>query len=693
MIYNKIMLNQNKNLNKFFNPSSIAIVGATDGEGKVGTVITRNILELGYAGKIFLVNPGRKELYGRQCCAEIKNIKEEIDLAVIIVPAPLVSGIVKNAANRVRNFVIISAGFSEIGGEGKKREEELKKIAGENNLNILGPNCLGFINPSLKLNATFAGGMPEEGNIGLISQSGALAVAILDIFAKKRLGFSGIFSIGNKMQIGEADLIEYLGSGAQSKVIGLYLEGIKDGRKFMETAGRISKLKPVVILKAGKTEKAQKAISSHTGALAGSEEVTKAVFEKCGIIEAENLEEFVNLLCLLSLTNPPLNSSAAVITNAGGAGVLATDAFKNREIKLMELSKDAKQKLKSVLPEAASVENPVDVLGDAREDRYENVLKILGGENIGSFICALTPQQQTPVAEIAEKIISFAGDVKSAVVASFIGGEKVKPAIENLERNNVPNFSFPEQAIKALDSYHRWSVYQSEKINETKTEIDLSRKRKVGEIIQKTRAEKRKALLFSEAGKIMEAYKIKTVETWNAGAGRLIRFPAAVKVDSDKILHKTDKNGVILNVKDQDDLVRAMEKMKSLFPGDNLIVQPMLERQTELILGIKQDEIFDSVVVFGLGGIYAEVFKMADFLIPPFNAGEAEKFLVKSKIGFLFKETRGKEPLDIRKIAKILERVGVLAQENPEIKEFDINPLLVYNDGREAVAVDVKIII
>lgn len=684
---------QNKNLNKFFNPSSIAIVGATDGEGKVGTVITRNILELGYAGKIFLVNPGRKELYGRQCCAEIKNIKEEIDLAVIVVPAPLVSGIVKNAADKVKNFIIISAGFSEIGKEGKKREEELKKIAEENNLNILGPNCLGFINPSLKLNATFAGGMPEEGNIGLISQSGALAAAILDIFAKKDLGFSGIFSIGNKMQIGETDLINYLGENAESKVIGLYLEGIKDGRKFMETASKISRLKPVVILKAGKTEKARKAISSHTGALAGSEEIAKAVFEKCGIIEAENLEEFVNFLCLLSLTNPPLNNSAAVVTNAGGAGVLATDAFKNREIKLAELAESVKEKIKSVLPEAASAENPVDVLGDAREDRYENVLKILGEENIGSFICALTPQEQTPAAEIAEKIISFSGDVKSAVVASFIGGEKVKPAIENLEKNSIPNFSFPEQAVKALDSYCRWNIYRSEKINETETGINSDRKRKVGEIIQKAKAEKRKALLFLEAGKIMETYEVKVAETWSAGTGRLIRFPVAVKVDSDKVLHKTDKNGIILNIKNRDDLERALEKIKSLFPGDNLIIQPMLEIQTELIIGIKQDEIFGPVVVCGLGGIYAEVFKMTDFLIPPFNAGEAEKFLVKSKIGFLFKETRGKRPLNIREIAKTLERVGVLAQENPKIKEFDINPLLVYNDGREAVAVDVKIII
>jgi len=461
----------------------------------------------------------------------------------------------------------------------------------------------------------------------------------------------------------------------------------------MEAAARISKSKPVVILKAGKTEKAQKAISSHTGALAGSEEIARVVFEKCGLIEAENLEEFVNLLRLLSTAKPPFNNLTAVITNAGGAGVLATDAFKNKEIKLAEFSEDVKRELKSVLPEAASVENPVDVLGDAREDRYEKVLEILGGENVGSFICALTPQEQTPVSEISEKIISFAGNMPSAVIASFIGGEKVKAAVESLEKNNVPNFSFPEQAVKALDNFYKWSAYKSEKINKTETRIDSDRKRKVEKIIEKAKAEKRKTLLFFEAGKIMEAHGLKTVETWNAGAGRLTHFPAVVKVDSDKILHKTDKNGIIFNIKNRDELARALEKMESSFPGDNLIIQPMLERQTELIIGIKQDEIFGPVVVCGLGGIYTEIFKLADILVPPFSAGEAEKFLAKSKLGFLFKETRGKNPLNIREIAKILECVGVLAWENPEVKEFDINPLLVYNDVREAIAVDIKVII
>ncbi|MCX6766146.1 MAG: CoA-binding protein, partial [Candidatus Moranbacteria bacterium] len=360
---------ENKNLNKFFNPESIAIVGATDGEGKVGRMVTENIFNLGYKGEVFLVNPNRKELFGKKCYATLESIKDNIDLAIVIVPAKFVNDIVKNGLDKTKNFVIISAGFSETGEEGKKREEELSQLAKEKNLTILGPNCLGFIIPKLKLNATFSGGMPGFGNIGFITQSGALAVAILDIFEKEHLGFSGVFSIGNKVRIDEADLIEYLGNDPGTKVVGLYLEGIKNGSRFMEMAERVSRVKPIVILKAGKTERSQKAITLHTGALAGSDDITHAVFKKCGIIRAENLEKFINILRLISLAKVSQNNLVAVVTNAGGAGVLTTDIFKNKTITLAELSEATKSKLRSVLPEESSVENPIDVLGDSQEDR------------------------------------------------------------------------------------------------------------------------------------------------------------------------------------------------------------------------------------------------------------------------------------------------------------------------------------
>lgn len=689
------MVSQNKNLVKFFSPDSIAIIGATDGLGKVGTAVTRNILELDYAGKVFLINPKRTELYGKKCYAKLEDIEEEVDLAVIIVPADFVADVIKNAGDKTKNFVIISAGFSETGKEGRKREEELAGIAKEKNLNVLGPNCLGFIMPRLKLNATFAGGMPKRGNIGFISQSGALAVAIMDIFEKERLGFSGVVSIGNKMQINEADLIECLGNNPDTKVTGLYLEGIKDGRKFMETAQKVSRLKPVVILKAGKTEKSKKAISLHTGALAGSEEITAAVFKKCGIVQAQNLEEFINMLRLFSVALPPAGDTVAVITNAGGGGVLASDAFENKIIKLAGLTPQTQKKLKEILPEASSTENPIDVLGDAREDRYEKVLNIINNENIGSIICLLTPQEQTPVDKITGEIVDFSKKTQKTIAAVFMGGEKVRLSIEKLNDNNIPNFSFPDQAVRAIDAYCRWEIGKKSLPDalSRKENINPERRKKAGDIIQKVKTNSRKALLFSEVKHIMEIYGIDVVDASSYNSGRVVKFPAVVKVDSDKILHKVDKEGVILNVKYREELERAVEKIKNRFPGENIIVQPMVESQTEIIIGIKRDEIFGPVVVYGLGGIYTEVFQMVDFLVPPFDFREAGESLVKSKIKFLFEGIRGKRGHNSHEVAGILEKVGLMARENPEIRELDINPLFVYNDGRKALAVDIKIII
>jgi len=394
------------NLEKLFNPRSIAIVGASQEAGKVGNVIAKNILELGYTGEAYCVNPKYENIFGKKYYKKLSEIKEEIDLAIIAIPARFVVEEIQENAKKIKNYVIISAGFAEISLEGKAREDELRKIAQDNNLNILGPNCLGFIIPQLKLNASFAGGMPEAGSVAFVTQSGALAVALADLAKKEKIGFSGIFSIGNKMNISETAMLEYLEKDENTKVIGMYLEGIKNGVDFIKTAGRVSQKKPIVILKAGKTERAQKAISSHTGALAGSDEIINAVFEKSGIIRAQDMKEFLGLLEIISLTNIPRNKEIAIITNAGGLGVLVTDAFKDKKIKLAEISEKTKNNLKKFLPEESSVSNPIDVLGDADEKRYAKTLDMLRKEDISTIICLLTPQDQTPVKKIARKIAS-----------------------------------------------------------------------------------------------------------------------------------------------------------------------------------------------------------------------------------------------------------------------------------------------
>jgi len=684
-------------LEKLFNPQSIAIVGASAEEGKVGQVITKNITALGYAGEVFLVNPNHAEILGRKCYTSLVDIDEEVDLAIIAIPAKFVNSTIKESAGKIKNFAIISAGFSETNEEGKIREEELSKIAKEKNLNILGPNCLGFIIPRLRLNASFAGGMPDAGNISFISQSGALAVATMDNAKSQEIKFSNVISIGNKMQIDEADLLEYLDSDENTKIIGMYLEGIKNGPRFMETARKVSAHKPIVVLKAGRSEKTQKAIASHTGALAGSDLIMNALFEKTGILRADNFEDFYSLVNLISRTEIPENNKIAIITNAGGPGVLTADALEGKEIKLGDFSSETKRELSEFLPEESSVENPVDLLGDAMEDRYRKVLEIISREKeIGTLVCVLTPQDQTPVAKIAQVLIDFKKSSNRNVIAIFIGGNRVKESVITLEKNDIPNFSFPDQGINVLDKYYKWSRFKN-KLVEKGSKSDSDRQEKVAAIVQKAKVAGRQALLFLEASQVLNLYGIKTIETKiiNTGGQNIsgTSFPVVMKVDSDKVLHKTDRQGVILDIRNKEDLVMALKKLASNFPGENLIIQPMVERQTELIIGIKQDATVGSILIYGLGGIYTEIFKMVNFLIPPLSPEDIKVSLRKGNLGFLFKETRGQKPYNLDELAEILQKIAQLSQEAKEIRELDINPLLIYNDSRDSLAIDVKMLI
>lgn len=685
------------NLGKLFNPQSIAIIGASEEAGKIGNILAKNILELGYAGQVFLVNPKYPELLGQKCYANLAAIGAPVDLALVAVPAKFVVSVVKEGSLTTKNFVVISAGFGETDAEGKQREKDLQELATQNGLNILGPNCLGFLAPGLKLNASFAAGMPEAGNISFVSQSGAIAVAMLDMADKGEMKFSHVISVGNKMQIDEAELLEYLGADPTTKVIGMYLEGIQDGQKFLAVAQKVSRLKPIVILKAGKTEKAQQAIASHTGALAGSDLMIGALLKKAGVLRAETLEEFFQLVNLLSVASAPTSAEVAVITNAGGPGVLTTDAFAKKQISLAEFSDKTKEKLRAVLPAESSVENPVDLLGDALEDRYKKTLKIIEKEkNVGSIVCILTPQNQTPVAKVASALISFQKKTAKNVVAIFIGGGRVKKSIAKLKEHGVPVFAFPESAIDALNKFFAWGEF-AQRPAIAASGVDATRAAAARQIIDGARMAGRGALLFAEAKKVMDLYGVPTVACQAVGGPEktapTLEFPVVAKVDSDKVLHKTDKQGLILSIQTADELSAAIAKMENNFPGECIIIQPMLARQTELIVGIKNDATVGPVIVYGLGGIYTEVFKMVNFLLPPASVEEISAELANSQIKFLFQETRGQKPYDLAELADLLAKMTRLATELPEIKELDINPLLVYNNGSAAVAVDVKIII
>lgn len=683
-------------LEKFFNPSSVAVVGATEKEGKVGNVIAKNLLELGYLGKVYLVNPKHDELLGQKCYKNLEEIGEVVDLAIVAIPADFVLEAIKKSVDKVKNFAIVSAGFSETGEEGRKREEDLRKLAEEKELNILGPNCLGFINPKIKLNASFAGSLPEAGNVAFVSQSGALVVALMDLAEQEKIHFFNLVSIGNKMQIDESDLVEYFGEKDDVRVIALYLEGIKNGQRFLEVTSKVSGKKPIVILKAGKTDKAQKAISSHTGALAGSDAIMDEAFSKAGIIRARDLENFFDLIGIMSKSDFPKNEEVIVVTNAGGPGVLTTDAFSGKKIKLAEISDESKKKMKNFLPEESSVENPIDLLGDADEMRYARILEIAGKENADSILCLLTAQDQTPVEKIAEEIIKFKKTTRKNVSVAFIGAGRIEKALKMLRENDIPNVSFPDRAVAAIDDYCIWNDRRKSGTNIFAAKIDSGRSAEVKEIISIAKKYGRTALLFAETVEIMKLYGVSVVDFVDARDDMPEKidfdFPVVAKVDSDKTLHKTDKEGLILNIKNKQELESALERLRKNFPGENLIVQPMQEIKMELIIGIKHDANFGPVVVYGLGGIYTEVFKQVNFLIAPMNKEEIRKHLLGSNIGFLFRPTRGQKPLDADEMAEILHSVMALAMESEEILEFDINPLLVYNN-KKAVAVDVKIII
>ena len=493
-------------------------------------------------------------------------------------------------------------------------------------------------------------------------------------------------------------MLEYLEKDADTKVIGMYLEGIKAGEEFLKVASRVSKIKPIVILKAGKTERAQKAIASHTGALAGSDEIMQVAFKKAGILRANNLEEFFNLLGFVSHNKTMTSNKIAVITNAGGLGVLTTDAFFQKKIVLAELNAKTKLALRKILPEEASVENPIDLLGDAMEDRYKKVLQIIDKDpEIGGIICLLTPQDQTPVEKIARIISNFNLKSKKAIMASFVGGKKIEKGIKKLRLANIFNFAFPESAVAILDAFYCWNLKKEKPAEQLFENINQKRKEQVAEIINLAKNENRQALYFSECQKIMELYGIKTIAINEINSEKdlpmQLDFPVVLKVDSDAVLHKTDRGGVILNIKDQTELHTAVLQMQSNFPGEKLIIQPMLARDMEIILGIKRDSNFGVVVVYGLGGIYTEIFKLAEMLIPPFSKEAVEKSLQKGKLGFLFQETRGQKKYDLTELVKIILALGEFSREAEEVKEFDINPLLVYNNHSEAIAVDIKIII
>lgn len=685
----------------FLTPSSIALIGASAEEKKLGHYILKNLKDGGFRGKIFPVNPKHDELLGLPCFHAVADIPERVDMAVVVTPASTVSAVAEECGKKnVETLVVISAGFGEIGTEdGHAREAELLAIGKKYGMKIVGPNCLGVLRPGIGLNASFANTPKASGRIALVSQSGAMAVALLDRAEALHMNFSSVVSIGNKADLNESDFLDILENDKETDVIGLYLESIKDGARFIETAARVGKKKHIVLIKSGVSARGAKAVSSHTGALAGSTSSLGAACVKAGIHRAETTEEFMGLLATLS-TQPTLASrSIAVITNAGGPGVLATDAAERAGLELTQLADATVDTLKKALPPAASAANPVDVLGDALSDRYAAALEACADDpNVDGLVLLLTPQVMTPCEDIAEAIVN----VKSShpllpIVTAFMGGGSVADARTTLRMRGIPSFETPEEAVRALACLKKKNelaeVIEMPKDDDRSSGAAGLLKGKKGLLSEDTTA-----TLFALYGLTEPDQKVAKHATDAAAIAATIGYPVIAKISSPDILHKTDIGGVRANLKTPEEVKRAydeiMKNAAKAMPAaalNGVLIQQFLPVGNEFIVGAIRDPNFGPLVMVGLGGIYTELFRDTCFRIAPVSEEEAYDMLSSLKSWKLLLGMRGKGQLAIDDLAQAICKIGQLMHDCDDITEIDLNPVLV---GEKSIIIaDAKVVI
>ena len=694
-------------LNDFFCPDSVAVIGAAREEGKVGRTIFDNIIGSGYKGKVFPVNPKASDINGHKCYSSILDVKQDISLAVIVIPAKFISKVLEECSEKgIKYAIIISAGFKETGVKGAKREKRLIEKAKDYGIRILGPNCLGMIDASCPINASFSANMPLKGKISFISQSGALLTSVLDWAKTSKIGFSKVVSLGNKADISENDLFEAWKNDPQTDVITAYLEGVTDGKEFIRISSKASKKKPIIVIKSGNTDAGARAVSSHTGTLAGSNKAYEAAFKQAGIIRADTIKELFDYAKAFSYQPLPKGKKVAIITNAGGPGIMATDACENNGIQLSSFSTETIDKLKSFLPEAANLYNPVDVLGDALSDRYKKALEvIIQDNNVDAVVVLLTPQAMTEDLETARAIFDVMdkSEKKITVMTSFMGGDEVKKGIIYLTKKRIPNFEIPESAVstlKVMMDYNDWRAEKSYPVIEFNVDEE-----KVKSVFDRCRSEGRLELGELEAREILEAYRIPVPkaevacdveEAKKIAAG--MGYPVVLKIVSPNILHKTDVGGIKVGIEDEKELEESYDdilfSVKRYMPDANIsgiLVQEMVKDKKETIIGISDDLQFGPMIMFGLGGIYVEVLKDVSFRIAPISEKIAREMIGEIKTIKLLKGIRGETPSDIESIVDVLLRMSQLVTDFPEIMEMDINPLFVMKRGEGSIAGDARI--
>jgi len=693
-------------LEAFFKPRSIAVIGASREEEKVGHRIFRNLIDYGFKGELYPINPNAEEILGFKCYKSVLDVPSEIDLSVIAVPARIVPLVAEQCGVKgVKGIIVISAGFSETGREGTQLERRLLNICRKYGVRMQGPNCLGIINTASRMNASFAAANPPMGRISFVSQSGALGSTILNWAIRNDVGFSSFISLGNEADLSAADFLEALGEDEDTKVIGLYIEGVKDGSRFIEVAEKLTKKKPVIALKAGTTDVGMRAVSSHTGSLAGSDVAFSAAFKKAGILRVNTLEELFDLVLAFEEQPLPKGKRVLIVTNGGGPGILAADACEKRGLDLPLLEQSIRENLRKSLPPHASVNNPVDVLGDADENRYRIALNAgLKSSRIDGIIVILTPQAMTPVEKVAEAIVESQSKAEKPIIAAFMGIPEGSTAIETLRKGGIPNYEFPEAAAYAFSRMYEYLLISSSR-EEKPPDFSEINYEEIKKIIEEVRMEDRLSLTVEEAFRIGEAAGISTppakIAKSRSEAGKIadsIGYPVVMKIVSPEILHKTDVGGVVLNIKSREDVEQnydaILRKIRLFMPQARVLgvlIQRMAPEGKEVIVGAVRDVQFGPLMMFGLGGIYVNFLRDVSYRLCPLTRTEAENMIRETKAYALLRGVRGEPPSDIKSLIEIILKISQIMNRFKEITEMEVNPLFVYERGKGCSAVDIRI--
>lgn len=702
------------NLDKIFSPTRIAVIGASDTPGSVGHSLMRNLTRLGFEGKVYPINISKKEILGLRAHQRVDQLPEKVDLAIIATPAKTVPDVLEQCGNAgIVGIIIISAGFKEIGPEGRALEDQIQAIKRKYNLRIIGPNCFGIIRPSIALNATFSDLMPKTGNIAFISQSGALGSAILDWATSQNIGFSNFVSIGSMIDVDFGDLIDYFGTDPQTRSILMYIEGLSNARKFMSAARHFARTKPIIVVKAGKFGESAKAAASHTGSLTGEDMVYDAAFQRAGMVRVDEIADLFNAAEVLGMQPLPHGPRLAIITNAGGPGVMATDALIGHGGKLAALSPKAMADLDRILPSYWSHGNPIDILGDASTERYRQAMEVcLDDENVDGILIIYTPQATAQTTDIAQGIVQLCqaqGRLGKTILTSFMGSEKVRDANRVFTENGFPTYSTPEQAITTYLYMYQYQ-HNLELLYETPEELPVDSappRRPLQVTLQKAARENREILTETEAKQILEDYdipvvkpRVATTADEAASVAEQAGYPVVLKILSPQITHKTDAGGVVLNIESEARLREAFDQIiqraKAYNPKakiQGVTVQPMVKSKGyEIILGSKKDPLFGPIILFGLGGVGVEFYHDVAVGLPPLNQTLARRIMAQTRIyQILQKGYRGVPPANLKLLEELMVRFSQLIVDFPQLKEVDINPLLI--DDKQAIALDARVVI